>query len=519
MSSPSTSSHSSHPAVLADLATGERYQTFDAHLHADARPLYHKHAHIEPCKYHWDALASFGLSDGEAIERPWDLLASKTKKPLLPAPLSLDAMPELFDTTTTQNLNPVSLGPPIICNNYDLREALLRENDARLEREDRGDVPEGEELDLDYPLHAPSLPTSSVASSLLFAQPPPPKPTAAKKSNNRKREKAHTKRKQAAQAAESSIEPPAPTPRMLKKAAASSPIELVFDAAKFRAAHPRWTGLPGTPNHPLFVHARDAEYLKEHLQYADWQGEKTHVLVDKHGHVIGALVAPPLPGKSWAPILQDAPTTTSHSSHIGASTRLHPVSLSSSMPPRVGRPPLAPAVKEANLENAKAKYEEDNRELRARKSRERMQRKRAAIAKDPIAHSKAKQKAAHHSETYRDRKWVEAQAAARQAEAIQKAAANRMRKEEMERHLPARRQREVVSKSASGSTTPGLSLSAIHAADSDDEEFHVQNAGLLGPMRCAGCHSEECSTKGVISLKPANGAGAQIVLAASASVQ
>ncbi|KAJ7612132.1 hypothetical protein FB45DRAFT_760139 [Roridomyces roridus] len=111
---------------------------------------------------------------------------------------------------------------------------------------------------------------------------------------------------------------------MLKKAAASSPIELVFDAAKFRAAHPRWTGLPGTPNHPLFVHARDAEYLKEHLQYVDWQGEcvlplpaadlatltpsrrKTHVLVDKHGHVIGALVAPPLPGKSWAPILQDA---------------------------------------------------------------------------------------------------------------------------------------------------------------------------------------------------------------------
>ncbi|KAJ7612131.1 hypothetical protein FB45DRAFT_875043 [Roridomyces roridus] len=167
---------------------------------------------------------------------------------------------------------------------------------------------------------------------------------------------------------------------------------------------------------------------------------------------------------------------------------------------RNGRPPLAPAVKEANLKNAKAKYEEDNRELRARKSRERMQRKRAAIAKDPIAHSKAKQKAAHHSETYRDRKWVEAQAAARQAEAIQKAAANRMRKEEMERHLPARRQREVVSKSASGSTTPGLSLSAIHAADSDDEEFHVQNAGLLhpiarllGPMRCAGCHSEELS--------------------------
>ncbi|KAJ7605330.1 hypothetical protein FB45DRAFT_767179, partial [Roridomyces roridus] len=29
-------------------------------------------------------------------------------------------------------------------------------------------------------------------------------------------------------------------------------------------------------------------------------------LVDKHGHVIGALVAPPLPGESWAPVLQDA---------------------------------------------------------------------------------------------------------------------------------------------------------------------------------------------------------------------
>ncbi|KAJ7610372.1 hypothetical protein FB45DRAFT_708518, partial [Roridomyces roridus] len=29
-------------------------------------------------------------------------------------------------------------------------------------------------------------------------------------------------------------------------------------------------------------------------------------LLDKHGHVIGVLVAPPLPGESWAPILQAA---------------------------------------------------------------------------------------------------------------------------------------------------------------------------------------------------------------------
>ncbi|KAJ7604072.1 hypothetical protein FB45DRAFT_881005 [Roridomyces roridus] len=204
----------------------------------------------------------------------------------------------------TPRTNLATLGPPIVCQQYDLREALLRENEARIQREDSGVVPEGEEADLEYPPHLASVPKTP------FVPPPPPtkpaRPSASARSNSKKRDKARSKRQQAACAAEAAIDPPAPNPRVLKKAAASSPIKLALDAADFRASHPRWTGMPGHADHPLFVHARDAEYLKEHLQYADWQGEKTHVLLDKHGHVIGTLVAPPLPGKSWAPVLQDA---------------------------------------------------------------------------------------------------------------------------------------------------------------------------------------------------------------------
>ncbi|KAJ7609637.1 hypothetical protein FB45DRAFT_1038735 [Roridomyces roridus] len=202
----------------------------------------------------------------------------------------------MSDTTTAPNLDQAYLGPPIVCQQYDLREGLLCENAARIQREDRGVVPEGEEVDLDYPPHV-----SSIATPLVVPPPSLTRParlSASAKSNSKKREKARSKRQQAARAAEAAVDPPTPNPRVLKKAAASSLINLSFAAADFRAAHPRWTGLPGTANHPLLVHTHDAEFLKEHLQYADWQGEKTHVLLDKHGHVIGTLVAPPVPGES-----------------------------------------------------------------------------------------------------------------------------------------------------------------------------------------------------------------------------
>ncbi|KAJ7627257.1 hypothetical protein FB45DRAFT_1029613 [Roridomyces roridus] len=69
-----------------------------------------------------------------------------------------------------------------------------------------------------------------------------------------------------------------------------------------------------------------------------------------------------------------------------------------------GRPRLDPEVKLEHLKQSRRKYEDENVESRRRKARERMQRTRARIAKDPIAFSKYKQKAAQHSDDYRYRK-------------------------------------------------------------------------------------------------------------------
>ncbi|KAJ7613459.1 hypothetical protein FB45DRAFT_1036397 [Roridomyces roridus] len=175
------------------------------------------------------------------------------------------------------------------------------------------------------------------------------------------------------------------------------------------------------------------------------------------------------------------------------------------MPRPVGRPPLEPAEKERRRKKSKAEYEDRNHDLRRRKARERMQRKRASLAKNPITHFKAKRKAAQHSEGYRDRKLAETQAATREEKAKQ-ATTNRQRKEEVyEMHLPARRQREAASAPRTTPCIAGLSLSAIHAAESDDEDLLTTNFPAepcspvtdiftrpAHPMRCAHCFSEEC---------------------------
>ncbi|KAJ7606263.1 hypothetical protein FB45DRAFT_1041456 [Roridomyces roridus] len=175
------------------------------------------------------------------------------------------------------------------------------------------------------------------------------------------------------------------------------------------------------------------------------------------------------------------------------------------MPRPVGRPPLEPAEKERRRKKSKAEYEDRNHDLRRRKARERMQRKRASLAKSPITHFKAKRKAAQHSEGYRDRKLAETQAATREEKAKQ-ATTNRQRKEEVyEKHLPARRQREAASAPRTTPFIAGLSLSAIHAAESEDEDLLTTNFPAepcspvtdiftrpAHPMRCAHCFSEEC---------------------------
>lgn len=154
-----------------------------------------------------------------------------------------------------------------------------------MQREDDG-ITECQGLDLDYPAPAPSpsetrmdwpRSTPAAAAEAPIAPAVPVAPAAplspAAKRKLKKRQHDRAKRQQAARDAENSTEPPAPGPRVLKKAAQSSSIELPYSAAHFRASLPRWTGLRGTFEHPLLAHARDTEHLKAHMQYVDWKGE------------------------------------------------------------------------------------------------------------------------------------------------------------------------------------------------------------------------------------------------------
>ncbi|KAJ7763261.1 hypothetical protein B0H14DRAFT_2633759 [Mycena olivaceomarginata] len=103
--------------------------------------------------------------------------------------------------------------------------------------------------------------------------------------------------------------PPAPSPRLLDKAVQSEPIHITFAADDFRATKPRWTGLIQPLDHPLLAHTHDPEFLKQHMQYADWDGKKTHVILDCKGHIIGVLITPPLPGEEWDAVVQAATDT------------------------------------------------------------------------------------------------------------------------------------------------------------------------------------------------------------------
>ncbi|KAJ7820737.1 hypothetical protein B0H14DRAFT_2599810, partial [Mycena olivaceomarginata] len=40
--------------------------------------------------------------------------------------------------------------------------------------------------------------------------------------------------------------------------------------------------------------------------FTDWQGEQTHVILDRKEHVVGVLVAPPLPGQDWNAVVAAA---------------------------------------------------------------------------------------------------------------------------------------------------------------------------------------------------------------------
>ncbi|KAJ7880771.1 hypothetical protein B0H14DRAFT_3434322 [Mycena olivaceomarginata] len=195
------------------------------------------------------------------------------------------------------------LGAPIICAGYNLEVGLEHENAARMACEDSGSTSD-EEVELEDAVPA--------ADSSRTNQPPtlPIGPTAAltgkAKKKDQKRRRDRAKRKADTLVSLNSTTPPLPTPRALDKATQATPIAITFATDNFRASKPRWTGLSQPLEHPLLAHADDTEFLKKHMQYADWDGKKTHVILDRKGHIIGVLIAPPLPGEDWDAVLKVA---------------------------------------------------------------------------------------------------------------------------------------------------------------------------------------------------------------------
>ncbi|KAJ7873818.1 hypothetical protein B0H14DRAFT_2569506 [Mycena olivaceomarginata] len=215
------------------------------------------------------------------------------------------------------------LGEPIICEEYDLEEALKRENEARLAREASGAVSEEDELEVEE---------ATGLNARREKPAPPPQPTAAasqpltgrekKKQQNRARQRA--KRKADTVASLSSISPPLPSPRVLQKATESIPLSISFSADGFRATKQRWTGLTSPLEHPLLPHADEPDILKKHMRYnrlerrartipflwrallADTFHRKCHLILDRKRRIIGILVPPPVHPDQWAPVVEAA---------------------------------------------------------------------------------------------------------------------------------------------------------------------------------------------------------------------
>lgn len=162
------------------------------------------------------------------------------------------------------------LGAPIVCAEYDLEECLLREYTAQMAREDRGPTSDDEDELEEAPLltashnvhQQPTAPTGPASALTGLAK---------KKERNRRRQRAM--RKDATLASLESTTPPAPTPRVLQKAAQAVPISIPFAADDFRATKPRWIGLTQPLEHPLLAHYHDTDFLKKHLRYIDWDGK------------------------------------------------------------------------------------------------------------------------------------------------------------------------------------------------------------------------------------------------------
>ncbi|KAJ7701737.1 hypothetical protein B0H14DRAFT_3031547, partial [Mycena olivaceomarginata] len=190
------------------------------------------------------------------------------------------------------------LGEPIICGDFDLEDALKRENEARMARETSHLDSREEDPDVVRTTQNEAAPQALTRDTK-------------KKAKKRARDRAQ--RQADAVQSQSAIEPPLPTPRMLQKAAESEPISTTFSAQDFRATtplhlatKPRWTGLQTPVEHPLLAHANDPAFLKRHMRFIDWKGDKCRLILDRKGRIIGILVPPPVSPDQWAPVVEAA---------------------------------------------------------------------------------------------------------------------------------------------------------------------------------------------------------------------
>ncbi|KAJ7640991.1 hypothetical protein FB45DRAFT_1021774 [Roridomyces roridus] len=155
-----------------------------------------------------------------------------------------------------------------------------------------------------------------------------------------------------------------------------------------------------------------------------------------------------------------------------------------------GRPRLEPQVKLEHLQQSRKDYEEKNVDLRR--------------PQDPIAHSKAKQKAAEHSDDYRYRKSEAQRAAHCRASRVQNKLKQQVKQDLYEKHLPARIDREQAAVAAVAAVPPPpreRTISALAASDSEDESDDYMLPKLDAPRwperplrspRCRHCFAEDC---------------------------
>ncbi|KAJ7321808.1 hypothetical protein DFH08DRAFT_1085708 [Mycena albidolilacea] len=209
--------------------------------------------------------------------------------------LTLREVPDVAVRVPAKGLALGVLGTPIVCHGYDLQEALKLGNDARMALEDSGAY-DDEEFKVEEAIEPASTDLPTILATL--AKPAAGLTGLAKKMED-KRRRDRAKRKATTVASLNSITPPTPTPHILEKAAQSMPMNVSFTGGDFRATQQHWTGLAKPLEHPLLAHANDAEFLKTRMQFADWQGEQTHIILDRKQHIVGVLVAPPLPGQDW----------------------------------------------------------------------------------------------------------------------------------------------------------------------------------------------------------------------------